>query len=111
MLPKHIEDLNTNLSDMLDSVKAIKGEGFMRILIFMSNTVHLTKMIATATQHLDQENRNVLSHMYAKTMEQAVTLLFEAYNFKEQDEDELLSWADKISDQVDSVVLNKKGGA
>jgi len=103
-----VQQVRETIDEMLTSVRAVKGESYADLLLFLSTGMHLTKMIAFAIRGSEQRLVDAIGHQLASTLELATGMLIDAYNLTEKDEEELFSFAEKISDQVDNLIF--KGG-
>jgi hydroxymethylpyrimidine/phosphomethylpyrimidine kinase len=103
-----VQQVRETIDEMLTSVRAVKGDSYADLIVFLSTGMHLTKMVAFAVRGAESRMVDALGHQLASTLDLATGMLFEAYNLTKQDENEILKFAEKISDQVDNFIF--KGG-
>lgn len=103
-----VQQVRETIDEMMTSVRAVKGESYADLLLFLSTGMHLTKMVAFAIRGAEPRVADALGRQLASTLELATGMLIDAYNLTEKDEEEVFKFAEKISDQVDNFMF--KGG-
>lgn len=98
---KHQEEAHQKVKEMIQSIKAIKGEQYAEIVEFLSMGVHLTKMIAVLVKPHPAYVAEAMGNHISGTLDTAAGLIFAGYKISEQDQDEMMTWIEKISDQID----------
>jgi hypothetical protein len=98
---KHKKEMQQKVKEMMKSIKTIKGEQYAEIVDFLSMCVHLTKMVAVLSKGQRQEVIDGMGEHLTLTLDTAATLIFQGHKISEEDQDEIMTWVEKISDQVD----------
>jgi len=99
---KHAANTRINVREMLDSVKAIKGETYADILEYISMSIHLTKIISVLTRQQPGIVTDGLQDHFVLMMTKSCDLLFGLCQYSDKDIEEIFGWAEKISEQVDN---------
>ena len=100
-MQRQSKETQEKIKEMLASIEAIKGEQFSKIVEFMAMGAHLTKVIAVIVREEPPHVVEAVQGHLVHTLDAAVTLVFEGFKISEEDEEEMLNWMEKISDQVD----------
>lgn len=98
---KHRDEMQQKVKEMMDSIKTIKGEQYAEIVEFLSMCVHLTKMVAVLVKPQPQHVAEALGGHLTMTLDAAAGLIFDGYKISDAEQDEIMTWIEKISEQVD----------
>jgi hypothetical protein len=95
------KETQEKIKEMLASITTIKGEEFSKIVEYMSMAAHLTKVIAVICRGQPDHVIEAVNQHVIHTLDASVCLIIEGFKISDADEDEMLNWVQKISDQVD----------
>lgn len=114
---KHIKEtkdyLEGSLKEYFDTLNTMKGETFCEIVRYLSGVSHAAKLISIGTRDCPLHIRNAVGMQFAAVSAGGATLLMKLANVSDEDRDEMLKWAETISDTVDhgmeQLLKNLKG--
>lgn len=101
-VPKEIRELKVSIDETMRSIRAVKGENYEDIVEFLLMGVQLTKLVAFLCRELTEEQTNMIAKHTAGTLGRGSELLFRAYNFTEEQEQEVIDWVDQLSKRIDA---------
>lgn len=108
MTPKELQELRQVINETMSSVRAIKGEEFTDILDFMNQSIQLTKIVTSLASNAEPRIREIVGIQLTHTMAMACNLIMNAYCFEEKEQEEIIKWAEMISNRVDEYALRSK---
>lgn len=100
--------LKEKIEETIESITAIKGAPFAKLVGYMVSATHLSHMIAVSVDHLDDRQRYVVKHQLSATLALGTTLISEANGFGEAEIKEILDWTNTITQHIEDTI-NQKG--
>jgi hypothetical protein len=117
-IPKEIEDLSTDLQDMMETAEAVQGKDFANLVSYVMNVHNLTAMISMAVDCSIEESKNILRDDDDQTADIILRLLSsntnsyaEALNLPEEKVEEAVLFINVIHEKINSTknqLRNKK---
>jgi hypothetical protein len=108
-IPKEIENLTTDLEDMMETAEAVQGEAFADLACFVMNSRNLAELIGVAVEWSLEKNKNILLEKNGRLAEAITTLLSTSTNayaraigISEEKIQEAMKFIDVMNDKIET---------
>lgn len=98
-----VSDLQASMQEVIDNLRAIKGEPFANTVAFAHMGLHFARLLsqAAASADMNEEIREILFAQHAQLMEAGLKSIYDGYGMSSEMLDEILDWASKLDDKID----------
>jgi chemotaxis protein histidine kinase CheA len=106
-IPKEIENLTTDLEDMMETARSVQGEVFTNLVSYVMNNHNLMQLLAGAVEQSIKEQKNIfrnpeepVSEMMLNMLSHNTNAYAEALNLSEEKIDEAMKFIDAMSTKI-----------
>lgn len=102
--PQFVVNLHERIEEVLESIRAVKGDRFADMVYVSFMGAHAVKMVGTAMADVDETIRDVVGRQLGHSIAAFMSLLAEMAQLSEQDCKELMNWSDTLCGHVSTAI-------
>lgn len=98
-----VSDLQSSVKDVLDNLRAIKGEPYANTVAIAHMGLHFARLMKQicVINEVDDSQQGILFNQHAQLMEMTLQSIYDGYGMSADTLDEILDWASKLDDKID----------